>query len=68
MPKAMNVARFSVRARCEEFRVGRIGAGIAAFDVVDAEIVEDLGDAPFVLRREVDTCVCAPSRNVVSKR
>ena len=38
----------------EEPGVGRVGAGIAALDIVDAERVELLGDQPFVLDREID--------------
>ena len=38
----------------EELRVGRIGAGIARLDIVDAEHVELLGDQPLVLEREID--------------
>src|SRR5262249_31088577 len=38
----------------EELGIGRIGAGIAAFHVVDAEIVEQRGDLELVLHREVD--------------
>src|SRR4029079_6921139 len=34
--------------------VGRIGAGIAAFDIVDAEFVEHAGDDLLVMQREVD--------------
>ena len=38
----------------EEFRVGRIGAGIAALDVIDAELVEHARDRHLVGEREVD--------------
>ena len=38
----------------EQPRVGRVRAGIAALDIVDAEPVELLRDQPFVLDREVD--------------
>ena len=44
--------QFAVRA--EQFGVGRIGAGIAAFDIVDAEFVEHAGDRKLVGQREVD--------------
>ena len=54
MPKAVSVARLELRGVGEELGVGRVGAGIAALDVVDAEIVEHGGDAPLVLDREVD--------------
>ena len=53
MPKAVNlacVARFSR----EERGVERVGAGIAALDVVDAELVEQRRDGALVLEREVD--------------
>ena len=38
----------------EEFRVRRVRARIAAFDIVDAELVEQLGDGLLVLKREID--------------
>ena len=38
----------------KEFRVGRIGAGIAALDVIDAELVEHAGDDLLVVHGEVD--------------
>src|SRR6185437_6183441 len=38
----------------EEFGVGRIGAGIAALDIVDAEIVEQMRDQLLVMQREID--------------
>ena len=38
----------------EQPRIGRVRAGIAALDIVDAERVELLRDQPFVLDREVD--------------
>ena len=38
----------------EEFRVERISAGIAAFDIIDAQIVEHLCDGALVVEREVD--------------
>ncbi len=38
----------------EQLGVGRIGARIAALDVVDAEIVEHLGDRELVAEREID--------------
>ena len=38
----------------EEAVIGRVGARPAAFDVVDAELVEHLGDRHLVGRREVD--------------
>ena len=40
--------------RLEEGGVGRVGAGIAALDIVDAELVEELRDGDLVLEREVD--------------
>ncbi len=38
----------------EQLRVGRVRAGIAGLDIVEAERIELLGDEPFVLEREVD--------------
>ena len=38
----------------KEFGVGRVGAGIAALDIVDAEFVEHLRDDLLVMQREVD--------------
>ena len=38
----------------EQFGVGRVRAGIAALDVIDAEIVEQAGDRQLVMQREVD--------------
>ena len=38
----------------EQFGVGRVGAGIAALDIVDAEIVEHARDGDLVGEREVD--------------
>ena len=38
----------------EQFGVGRIGAGIAALDIVDAELVEHAGDRQLVGEREID--------------
>src|SRR5262249_6252585 len=43
-----------LRALGEELRVGRIGAGITAFDIVEAELVEHAGDDQFVVHGEVD--------------
>src|SRR5581483_10796306 len=48
-PRMPELARFG-----EQARVGRVGAGIAPFDIVDAEHVELLGEQPLVLDREVD--------------
>ena len=38
----------------EQFGIGRIGAGIAALDIVDAEIVKHFCDRLLVLQREID--------------
>ena len=38
----------------KEGGVGRVGTGIAAFDIVDAELVEQSGDGDLVLDRKVD--------------
>ena len=43
-----------IRLRREELGVGRIGAGIAALDIVDAEFVEHAGDELLVVQREID--------------
>jgi hypothetical protein len=48
-------ARALRRLLLEELRVERIGAGIAAFDIVEAEIViEHPGDLHLVVEREID--------------
>ena len=47
-------ARAPRRLALEEARVLRVGAGIAALDVIDAEFVEQPGDLSLVLEREVD--------------
>ena len=44
----------SLRSLREQFGVGRIGAGIAALDIIDAELVEHAGDRDLVGEREVD--------------
>ena len=54
MPKAVKVACASLRSAANKFGVGRIGAGIAALDIIDAEIVEHAGDRQLVGQREVD--------------
>ncbi len=38
----------------EEFGVGRVGAGIAALDIVDAEFVEEFGNGDLVGDRKID--------------
>ena len=38
----------------EQLRVGRVGAGIAALDIVDAEVVEHARDGQLVVEREID--------------
>ena len=38
----------------KEFGVGRVGAGIAALDIIDAEFVEHPGDPLLVVQREID--------------
>ncbi len=53
MPKAVNLV-FELAVVAEQFGVGRIGAGIAALDIVDAELVEHAGDRQLVGEREVD--------------
>ena len=53
MPKAVNVVlKFAFNA--EQFGIGRIGARIAAFDIIDAEFVEHAGDRQLVGEREID--------------
>ena len=46
--------RLERRRAAEEFGIDRIGAGIAAFDHVDAEFVEKRRDQPLVFEREID--------------
>ncbi len=53
MPKAVKVALTQARVGAEELGVGDVGAGIAALDVVDADVVEGAGDQPLVLEREI---------------
>ena len=53
MPKAVKAARVRPLL-AKKARVGRVGAGIAALDIVDAELVEHAGDGDLVLEREVD--------------
>ena len=69
MPKAVKVAR-AVRLLLEERGVGRVGAGIAALDVVDAELVEHgWRSASLVGERKSTPLVWrAVARSVVSKR
>ena len=38
----------------EQFGIGRIGARIAALDIIDAELVEHAGNRQLVGQREVD--------------
>ena len=47
-------ARSSLRLVGEQLGVGRVGAGIAALDIVDAELVEHAGDRQLVVQREID--------------
>ena len=69
MPKAVKLGVLQRGRLGEEGGVGRVGAGPAALDIVDAERVQRLRDLALVLAREKSTpCVCAPSRSVVSKR
>ena len=39
---------------CEEGRIGRIGAGITALDIIHAETIEHVGDRNLFLEREID--------------
>ena len=60
-------ARAQRRPLREEFRVERIGAGIAALDIIDAELVEHARRSARLSSSEKSTpVVCAPSRSVVS--
>jgi hypothetical protein len=52
----------------KEGGVERIGAGIAALDIVDAEPVEQAATARLSSSEKSTPVVCAPSRSVVSKR
>ena len=54
MPNAVKLRVVELRLGGEEFGVGRIGAGIAALDIVDAEFVEHAGDDLLVMQREID--------------
>ena len=54
MPKAVNRAWSKRRLSRKQLGIGRIGAGITALDIVDAEIVQHLRDQPLVLQREID--------------
>ncbi len=49
-------ARPHRRLALEEFRVDRIGAGIAPFDIVDPQTIEQGCDLALVLERKVDAC------------
>ena len=53
MPKAVKVAR-CVRFAVEEGVVGRVGAGIAALDVIEPEPVEHRRDRDLVVERKID--------------
>jgi hypothetical protein len=52
MPNAVRRARGRFSAK--KIGVGRIGAGIAGFDIVDAELVEHARDGELVGEREID--------------
>ena len=52
----------------KERGVGRIGAGIAALDIVDPELVEHLRDENLVLQREINARRLLAVARVVSKR
>ena len=54
MPNAVKRAWSSFGFVGKEFGVGRIGAGIAALDIVDAEFVEHARDDLLVMQREID--------------
>ena len=68
MPKAANFACF-VRFSAEKGGVGRVGARIAALDIVEAELIQHGSAMTFLSSTEKSMPgVCWPSRNVVSKR
>jgi hypothetical protein len=54
MPNAVNLALSSFGFSAKEFGVGRVGAGIAALDIVDAELIQHLRDDLLVVQREID--------------
>ncbi len=54
MPNAVSVAFFRVVLGGEQLGVGDIGAGIAALDVIKAQLVQHPDDQPLVLERKVD--------------
>ncbi len=54
------VRQVEVARGAEERLVLGVGEGIAPLDVVDAQLVEPLGDPEFVLEREVDPFPLAP--------
>ena len=51
---------FQRRALGEERRVGRVGAGPAAFDIIDAEVVQRQRDLALVFDREIDALRLRP--------
>ena len=53
MPNAVKVVP-SLRSVGEQLGIERIGARIAAFDIVDAEVVEHPRQRQLVVQREVD--------------
>jgi hypothetical protein len=67
MPKATKDAVFGSLLG-KERSVGRIGAGIAALDIVDAESVEHPAMAILSSTEKSMPGVCWPSRRVVSNR
>ena len=60
MPKAVSRACFRRRRALEEGVVGRVGAGPAALDIVDAEPVELAGDRRLVGGPEIDALRLRP--------
>ena len=53
MPKAVSFAR-SGRFFGKKFGIDRIGPGITALDIIDAELVEHARDRQLVREREID--------------
>jgi hypothetical protein len=70
LPKAASLRGAQIHAPGpgEELGVLGVGTGPAAFDVMDAEIGQALGDGELVVDGEEMSSRCVPSRRVVSYR